>query len=331
VRENEKKLLKCFTLRVNFGNSIPYLHSTLAALPQAWKARPAEHLKQSIEQGPGGEIMAQETLLAVLVAEKLAAFERLQPEFEESFQYMQDMQGQRRFTDVPVAASVRFLHALWVCECKDRLLSVPRTMGRYEGQRALELLRDWQAGETAGVVAFLQRKLDTLPFGEITRQVEMTRRQEGGSPLAERLEHGRLVLLHRGMNLLEALEAIFTLPEKALLAEVREASAHYEHRPEQIAEQLAGLDAPLYKYIPHPMLAQRNMLVMDRLGARLISGAADQPGRRSWRVAESTLPSRAYAEQVISGYVDMTSSRHNNFSDYRFFYQPVEADSPPHL
>ena len=94
--------------------------------------------------------MAQDVSLAALVAEKLAAFERLQPEFEESFQYLQDMQGQQRFAEVPVASTVRYLHALWVCERKDYLLSVPRTMGRYEGRRALEVLRDWQAGETAG-------------------------------------------------------------------------------------------------------------------------------------------------------------------------------------
>jgi hypothetical protein len=272
--------------------------------------------------------MAQDLPLAVLVGEKLAAFDRLQSEFEVSFQYVQEVQGQRRFAAFSVAASVRYLHALWVCECKDGLLSVPKTIERYEGRRALELLRDWQAGETAGVVAFLQRKLDTLPFGEITRQLEETRRQEGDSPLAERLAHGRLVLLNRGMNLHQALEPLFTLPEKALLAEARDACARSGHRPEQIAAQLAALDTPLYSYIAHPLLARRNMLVMDRLGVSLSSAAADQPGRRSWRVAEPQLPIKPFAEQVIASYVDMTSIRHNNFSDYRFFYQPVPADVP---
>ncbi len=274
--------------------------------------------------------MAQDVSLTTIVAEKLAAFERLQPEFEASFQFVQDVQGQRRFADFPVAATVRYLHALWVCECKDRLLSVPRSMGRYEGQRALELLRDWQAGETAEVVDFLRSKLDTLPFGDVTRQLEEVRRQDVPNPLAERLAHGRIILLHRGMNLLHAMEPIFTLPEKALLAEVREACAQFGQQPEQIALRLGELELPLYAHIPHPRLAQRNMLVMDRVGVHLTSNAADQPGNRSWRVAESQLPARPYAEQVIGGYVDMTSTRHNNFSDYRFFYQPVEAHNETH-
>lgn len=272
--------------------------------------------------------MAQSTALAALVAEKLAAFERLQPELETSFEYVQDVQGQRPAVSFSVADTVHYLHALWVCECKDGLLSVPRTMGRYEGRQCLELLRDWQAGETAGVVTFLQRKLDTLPFGELTRQLETVRRQEGPSPLAERLEHGRLVLLNRGLNLLQALRPIFTLPAKALLAEVREGCARYGHQPEQIEAQLAALDTALYSYVPHPALARRNMRLMDQLGVQLTADTADQPGQRSWLVAAPTLPTRPYAEQVISGYVDMTSTRHNNFSDYRFFHQPVESSNP---
>jgi hypothetical protein len=273
-------------------------------------------------------MMAQSTALAALVAEKLAAFERLQPEFEASFHYAQNVQGQQAAISFSVADTVHYLHALWVCERKDGLLSVPRSMGRYEGRQCLGLLRDWQAGETAGVVMFLQRKLDTLPFGELTRQLEMVRRQEGNSPLAERLEHGRMVLLNRGMNLLQALKPIFTLPERALLVEVRDACAKYGHQPEQIAAQVAELETTLYKHVPHPSLAQRNMQVMDRLGVQLTADSADQPGQRSWLVAESTLPTRPYAEQVISGYVDMTSTRHNNFSDYRFFYQPAAVDAP---
>ncbi len=273
--------------------------------------------------------MNQDRSLTTLVAEKLAAFERLQPEFEASFQYVQEVQGQRRFATFPVAASVRFLHALWVCERKDRLLSVPLTMGRSEGRRCLELLRDWQAGETAPVVDFLQRKLDMLPFGALTRRLEAIQREKGTNPLAARLAHGRLVLLNRGMNLLAALESIFTLPDEALLEEVRVACAQYGHQSDQIEEQLAALDAPLMMYVRHPLLAQRNMLVMDRLGVRLTGDSADQPGQRSWRVAESTLPAKPYAEQVIRGYVDMTSSRHNNFSDYRFIHQPAPVDVTP--
>jgi hypothetical protein len=84
--------------------------------------------------------MAEETVLPPVVAEKLATFEHLQPEFEASFRYIQDVQGQRRFPNFPIDAAVRYLHALWVCNCKDRLLSVPRTIERYEGERCLELL-----------------------------------------------------------------------------------------------------------------------------------------------------------------------------------------------
>lgn len=108
--------------------------------------------------------MSTETLLPAVIAEHLAAFERLQPEFAASFLYVQEVQGQRRHPTFPIEASVRYLHALWVCACKDRLLSAPRTMERYEGRRCLELLERWQTGESAGVVEFLQHKLETLPL-----------------------------------------------------------------------------------------------------------------------------------------------------------------------
>ncbi len=104
-----------------------------------------------------------------LIKQKLAAFERLHGEFEASFRFVQDVHGQQRFTLFPVANSVRYLHALWVCECKDRLLSIYKNIKRYEGSYCLELLRRWQEGDTAGVVDFLNRKLDMLPFADITR------------------------------------------------------------------------------------------------------------------------------------------------------------------
>ena len=56
--------------------------------------------------------------------QKLEAFERLQSEFEASFHFVQEVHGQRRFSAFPVMETVHYLHALWVCECKDRLLSV---------------------------------------------------------------------------------------------------------------------------------------------------------------------------------------------------------------
>jgi hypothetical protein len=59
-----------------------------------------------------------------LAEQKLAAFEQLQPEFEARFRFVQEVHGQRRFAAFPVASTVSYLHALWVCECKDRLLNV---------------------------------------------------------------------------------------------------------------------------------------------------------------------------------------------------------------
>src|SRR6266699_3198788 len=94
-----------------------------------------------------------------LVNQKLEAFERLQPEFEMSFNYVQDMHGQRRFPLLSVADSVHYLHALWICECKDRLLSIYKNITRYEGRYCLELLGVWQEGDNTDVVAFLHAKL----------------------------------------------------------------------------------------------------------------------------------------------------------------------------
>src|SRR5437588_3783573 len=127
-----------------------------------------------------------------IMKQKLEAFEQLQAEFEASFQYVQDMHGQRRFASISIADSVRYLHALWVCECKDRLLSVYKNIKRYEGRLCLELLRRWQEGETADVIAFLQRKLDGLPFADLTRQIHEARAsRHAGDGLAQRLVHGR--------------------------------------------------------------------------------------------------------------------------------------------
>src|SRR5215813_11838185 len=106
-----------------------------------------------------------------LVNQKLEAFERLLTEFEMSFQYVQDMHGQRRFPSLSVADSVHYLHALWICECKDRLLSIYKNITRYEGRYCLELLRRWQEGATADIIEFLHAKLDGFPFVELTHQI----------------------------------------------------------------------------------------------------------------------------------------------------------------
>ena len=62
-----------------------------------------------------------------LVTQKLAAFDRLQTEFEECFHYIQDVHGQQRFPTFSVSDAVHYLHALWICECKDRILSVSKS------------------------------------------------------------------------------------------------------------------------------------------------------------------------------------------------------------
>jgi hypothetical protein len=41
-----------------------------------------------------------------LAEQKLAAFEQLQPEFEASFRFVQEVHGQRRFAAFPVAETV---------------------------------------------------------------------------------------------------------------------------------------------------------------------------------------------------------------------------------
>ncbi len=70
--------------------------------------------------------MATTSAMQELVNEKLAAFERLQPEFEACFHFVQLVHGQQRFNKFPLVNAVRYLHSLWVCECKDRLLSIYR-------------------------------------------------------------------------------------------------------------------------------------------------------------------------------------------------------------
>ena len=257
-----------------------------------------------------------------LIKQKLAAFERLHGEFEASFRFVQDVHGQQRFTLFPVANSVRYLHALWVCECKDSLLSIYKNIKRYEGSYCLELLRRWQEGDTASVVDFLNRKLDMLPFADITRQIHEARYVLQNEEWAQRLEHGRLVLLNRSMNLMQALDAIFAMPEDKLLKEVQTACARYEHNPSQIEEQLAEMHSSLYAYVPHQLLAQRNMTVMNKLGVSVLISPSDQPGVRSWRVLEPTESPSPFAEHMMSGYVALLLPYHNNITRLRFVDPP---------
>lgn len=138
--------------------------------------------------------MATIVMVPQLVQQKLQAFECLEPEFENCFLFVQDMHGQKRFSSLSVASTVRYLHALWICECKTCLLSVAKTVKEYEGQLCLQLLRNWQEkGNTADVVSFLQRKLDMLPLADITRQIHEALHVSADERFAQRLMHGRAV------------------------------------------------------------------------------------------------------------------------------------------
>lgn len=271
--------------------------------------------------------MTESTIGQEVIQQKVAAFEQIEAEFTVCFRFKQDVHGLKRFASFPVEYSVRYLHALWMCECKDRLLSIYKNIARYEGGRCLELLRQWQAGDSADVVAFLQQKLDMLPFGELTRQYQYALQEGGEYGLAQRLAHGRSVLLNRGVNLMLALDAIFALSEDQLLREVQVACMQYGHHPSQIEAQLAEQDSPLYSYVPHQALAQRNMAVMNRLGIDVMNKPADQPGQRSWRVLEPTEPMRPFAEHVIEGYQELVSPSHNNIKDHQFVDRPERSEN----
>lgn len=271
--------------------------------------------------------MATNLTAQELVKQKLAAFEQLQPAFEQCFQFVQQVHGQQRFPAFPVASAVRYLHALWICECKDRLLSIYKNIERYEGTYCLQLLRNWQEGETADIIDFLQRKLDMMPFADLTRQIHQANLHHEDDSLAHRLIHGRKILLNRGMNLMQAFDAIFMLSEEQLIDEVRAACAQFDHRPEQIEQQLAELLTDLYAYAPSQQLAQHNMELMNKMGVHVMHKPSDQPGNRSWRVLEPSVPPGPFAEQVIEGYVELTAPEHNNPKDVRFVDRSERSDT----
>ncbi len=263
----------------------------------------------------------------ILAKQKLEAFEQLRPEFESSFHFVQEVHGQWRFSTFPVMESVHYLHALWVCECKDRLLSIYKNIKRFEGRYCLDLLQRWQAGETADVIAFLHGKLDGFPFVELTHQImEAKTARSANDGLVRRLVHGRVTLLNRSMNLMQALDAIFVLSEDDLRNEVQGACAQYGHSPSQIEQQLAEMEDPLYSYVPHQLLAQRNMLVMNKLGMNVMTLPTDRPGERSWKVAAPKEPMPSYAVNMIEGYQELVSPSHNNIMGHRFVDRP-EKDS----
>jgi hypothetical protein len=153
-----------------------------------------------------------------------------------------------------------------------------------------------------------------LPFADLTRQIQ----EVSDEGLARRLIHGRLVLLNRGMNLMQALDAIFALSDEMLLREVREECVQLDHQPEQIVQQLAEMDTLLYAYVPHQVLAQLNMIVMNALGVNVATSSSDLPGHRSWRVVAPIEPLHPYAEHVVEGYQELVAPTHNNVRDARF-------------
>ena len=201
-----------------------------------------------------------------------------------------------------------------------------KNITRYEGSHCLQLLRLWQEGDTASVVAFLHRKLDMQPFADLTRQIQEARQHQEAA-FAQRLIDGRHVLLNRGINLMQAFDAIFAPPEDELVKEVQSICARYGHRPDQIEAQLAAMDTPLYSYVPHQALAQRNISLMNKMGISVMSRPSDQPGQRSWSVLEPTEPPGPYAEHIIAGYVELTSPLHNNITAARFIDRPEPAET----
>lgn len=245
-----------------------------------------------------------------LARAKLEAFERIEADFLSSFSFVQEMHGQRRFTSLELDDILRYLHALYICECKDRLLSIPVGASRYEGQRCLELMRDWQRGASAEVVAFIHRKLDEQPFAELTRQIEDVSRAND-LPRVHRLTSGRNVLLNRNYNLCLALGALFAVSPEQMGGTLAALCANAGHAPAEIARQLADLHSTLYSYVPHPLLARRNMHVMNQLGQRITSRAGDHPGERTDRVLAPAPPAPPFAEERISGEMTQVTMRWN--------------------
>jgi hypothetical protein len=251
--------------------------------------------------------MATALEVRYLIDQKLEIFERLQAEFEACFQFVAEVHGQKRFAALTVDEIVRYLHSLWICELKGRLLSVSKTVKEYQGRLCLELLRNWQVEEdTVEVVAFLHHKLDMLPLVDITRQIREAQHVHSNDGLVQRLTHGRLILLNRGMNLMQILDAIFSMPENELLEQVRIACEQMGHLPAQIATQLEEMDAPIYSYLPHPVLAKRNMEIMNKLGVSVTLKLVDLPGQRSWRILSPTEPLPPFAEYIVTAYREMT-------------------------
>lgn len=260
----------------------------------------------------------RQTPLPALIQQKLDAFEALQPAFIASFEYIEAIHGQRRFTQLGIADAVLYLVSSYVCECKDRLLSIPKTIRRYRGEEALHVLDRWQAGEIVGVVMFMADRLDSLPLVQISQEIAAAQREPDQAARAQRLIHGRQVLLNRGMHLELLLHAICAQPEADVISQAREASVSLGYTPERIKHDLAQFTTRRYAFVPHQALAQRNMLVMNVVGRGVLDVPADLPGDRTWRVLPPTEPHGPFAEIPIPAYTELTAPLHNNPRGVRF-------------
>jgi hypothetical protein len=269
---------------------------------------------------------APSSALDAVVRQKLEAFAAIERDFRESFRLVSAFHGEWRFARVPIGASVRYLRSLWICECKDRLLDAARSIRRYEGRRCLELLLAWQRGQPAGVIIFLSEKLGDGPIAELTRQITLAERA-GDAILAGRLRHGRRIALNRGLNLALALEAILAPPAEDLSSEVADACGELDLRPEQIAAALTALDSPIYGHVRHPLLARRNMLLMNALG-EVVTNDGGQPRLRTARVLPSQSPNPARRETPVVPEITMVSMAHNNPANLDLAMPLARADAP---
>lgn len=258
-----------------------------------------------------------------LTQAKLDAFAQIEDDFVASFSFVQEVHGQRRFDTFPLAQTVRYLRALYICECKDLLLSIPVSSSRYEGARCLELLRDWQSGVSAGVVAFIHRKLDDQPYGELTARIEEAM-HAGDTPLVQRLVSGRVVLLNRNITQSHALDAIFALDPKRAGAAISALCADVGLTPADIERRLVDLHTPLYSFAPSGSLARHNMLLMNRLGQRVMSATGDHPGERTRHVLSPTSPAPSYAEEAIVDQMTLVSLHWSG-------HEALPAPPPPTL
>lgn len=257
--------------------------------------------------------MQTKPIISALIDQKVARIAVLRPEFVRSFPFVQHMHGQTRMAQITVPQVVRYLHALWICDCKDRLLGVPQEASRYEGAHCLRLLAEWQTGDAAGVVDFLQRKLDAQPFGAITAQWQHAHEHAEGGALAQRLTAGRAALLNRGMHLMLALEAIFALSVTELTRVVVLACQQEHHTPEELTDQLHELESPLFQLVRHPVLARENMVLMNNMSGSLAAQPPVAPVEES--MPRGTEPLAAFLFPV---YLASTSTRANNLSGHHF-------------